>query len=476
MHCSRMHISQQVHRMPQVRFDKELIRKYDRPAPRYTSYPTAVHFHTGFDARKYEAVARALRSTRHARPLSLYVHIPFCTSPCFYCACTRIITRRREDSDEYLRYLYREIELQGALFGSERPVEQLHFGGGTPTFLTLKELEHLLQRLAAHFQLCSRDEREYSIEIDPRTVNPDTVRGLAALGFNRLSLGVQDFDPAVQQAINRVQSSGQTLELIGHARAAGFGSVSVDLIYGLPRQTPASFERTLQQVLTARPDRLSVYAYAHLPHMFKAQRRLPAAELPDAEGRLELLELTIATLTAAGYVYVGMDHFALPDDELVHALQQGSLQRNFQGYSTRAHYDLVGLGVSAIGKVGAAYAQNCKRLPAYYAALEAGRFPIERGIALTSEDELRRAVIGSLMCSGRIDFEHVATSFGIVFADHFAPELSRLHAFAADGLIELDARDIALTPAGWLLARNVAAVFDAYLAPEAGVPLHAKAI
>jgi len=296
----------------QIRFDADLIRRYDRSGPRYTSYPTAVQFTDRFGLNEYKAAALASNQDPIPRPLSLYVHIPFCSSPCFYCGCTKVITRNHEKAEAYLYRLHREIELQGQLYDRDREVEQLHFGGGTPTFLTSLEIDRLIEKLGSHFKLSSDPGREYSIELDPRTITSDTLRDLARVGFNRCSLGIQDFDPLVQEAVNRIQSVPDTLRLIREAREFGFGSVSVDLIYGLPKQTVEGFSKTLDTVLSAKPDRFAVYAYAHLPQMFKAQRQLNAADLPTPETRLALLGLTIEKLIAAGYVYIGMDHFALP--------------------------------------------------------------------------------------------------------------------------------------------------------------------
>jgi oxygen-independent coproporphyrinogen III oxidase len=458
-----------------VRFDPELVRRHDCFGPRYTSYPTAVQFHDGFGEREYRAAATA-SNAELGRPLSLYVHIPFCASPCFYCGCNKVVTRSSERADAYLERLYREIALQATLFDRGRPVEQLHFGGGTPTFLTHPQLQALVSALDRSFGLSSDPGREYSIEIDPRTVGRDTLALLRGLGFNRMSVGVQDCDPDVQRAVNRFQPAEETLQVIDDARALGFGSVSVDLIYGLPLQTLASFERTLDTVLTARPDRLAVYGYAHMPHLFKPQKRIKAEQLPSPETRLELLGLTITRLTDAGYVYIGMDHFALPGDELVRAQSDGHLQRNFQGYSTRAHCDLVGLGVSSISKIGRTYAQNAKTLPDYYATIESGRLPVQRGIELTDDDVLRREVIQTLMCHGHVDFTTIGQRFGIDFPAYFAPELERLQHFRNDGLVEFAADRIDATPAGRLLIRNVAMVFDAYLGAAPARPIFSKAI
>jgi oxygen-independent coproporphyrinogen III oxidase len=461
--------------MNAVLFDADLIRRCDCAGPRYTSYPTAVQFTTAFGEAAYREVALASNAPATARPLSLYVHVPFCASPCFYCGCNRIITRSRDRAQAYLARLNREIELQAALFDRSRSVGQLHFGGGTPTFLQTSELAALMEHLGRHFSMFDTAGREYSIEIDPRTVTADSVHELAAMGFNRMSLGVQDFDPNVQSAVNRIQPEAETLRVVDAARNAGVQSLSFDLIYGLPRQTLASFERTLAAVVKARPDRLAVYAYAHMPRMFKAQRRIKTEELPSPELRLQLLGLTVSMLTAAGYVYIGMDHFALPTDELVRAKRERSLQRNFQGYSTRAEHDLVGLGVSAIGKIGDTYSQNFKTLPEYYSALDSGRLPVQRGVRLTQDDLIRRAVIQELMCHELVDCAAIGQRFGIDFKRYFSTELERLQELQALGLTYVHNGCIGVTQAGRLLMRTVAMVFDAYLAPRAG-ELYSKVI
>jgi oxygen-independent coproporphyrinogen III oxidase len=440
-------------------FDTALVARYDRPGPRYTSYPTALEFSPGFASAD---LARALADSPRGS-LSLYLHVPFCASPCFYCGCNKVITRDVTRARAYVARLEREIEMRARLFPTPPRVEQLHFGGGTPTFLEDGEIGRLLERLAATFPFSPPGEREFSIEVDPRTVDGARLARLGRLGFDRLSLGVQDFDPAVQAAVNRVQSADATLALIGEARAAGFRSVSVDLIYGLPRQTRASFARTLEQIAAARPDRLAVYGYAHLPALFKPQRRIRAEELPAPADKLALLGLTVATLSAAGYVYIGMDHFALPTDELVRAQEAGSLQRNFQGYSTRAELDLLGLGVSAISNLGGAYAQNLKSLPAWSAAIDEGRSPSERGLRLSADDRLRRFVIQRLMCATRLDFAAVEAAHDIVFEEYFARELAALAPLVSDGLVLAAGRSLAITPVGRLLMRNVAMVFDRYL-------------
>jgi oxygen-independent coproporphyrinogen-3 oxidase len=464
--------------MPQQRteFDLDLIRKYDKSGPRYTSYPTAPQFHEGFGPEAYRAAAAASNAAEPARGLSLYAHIPFCDTLCFYCACNKIATKNRAKAATYLDYLFREIELQGALFDGDRPVDQLHWGGGTPTFLDIAQMRALMAKTGEHFRLRGDDTGEYGIEVDPRAAGADTIAALREMGFNRLSVGVQDFDPQVQQAVNRIQPAETTFAVLEAARANGFHSLSLDLMYGLPHQDEATFLATLDAVVAARPDRLAVFNYAHLPDLFPAQRRIDEAALPDPAEKLAILARTIERLTAAGYVYIGMDHFALPDDELAVAQRAGKLHRNFQGYSTHADCDLVALGVSAIGSVDATYSQNVRELDAYYAALDAGELPIFRGYALTAEDRLRRAVITRLMCDFALDFDRVAGRFGIDFRTHFADELADLEEMAADGLLTLDARGLTVTPRGRLLIRNIAMVFDAYLRAREGAQRYSKVI
>lgn len=445
----------------QIVFDPALIARYDTSGPRYTSYPTAVQFHERFTAADYGALARA--SNASGKPLSLYVHIPFCDTVCFYCACNKIITRNRRRAAPYLQRLFREIELQGALFDRARPVVQLHWGGGTPTFIADDEMRALMATTREHFTLLDGDRGEYSIEIDPREADAAKIGLLRQLGFNRLSMGVQDFDPDVQVAVNRIQPKAVTLAAISAARREGFRSVSVDLIYGLPRQTVASFERTLAQILELDPDRLSVFNYAHLPEMFKTQKQIDASALPSAAVKLEILKRVIARLTEAGYVYIGMDHFAKPDDELAVAQRAGTLYRNFQGYSTHANCDLVALGATSIGMVGDSYSQNVKTLDAYYRHLDAGELPLLRGVHLDADDRLRREVITRLLCHFTLDFATVGAAHAVDFASYFAPELERLAAMADDGLLVLDARGIRVQPAGRLLIRNICMVFDRYL-------------
>ncbi|MDR3415178.1 MAG: oxygen-independent coproporphyrinogen III oxidase [Nevskia sp.] len=441
----------------------DLIRSYDLNGPRYTSYPTALQFTPQFGLNDY--LEAAARSNAHGAdaPLSLYVHIPFCISPCFYCACTKIITSRNSMAEDYLKRLELEAELQGRLFSRTRVVEQLHFGGGTPTYLSIAQLQRLFDTLRRSFALSDGAGREFSIELDPRTIEPATLPQLAALGFNRASFGIQDFDPAVQEAVNRMQTYEQVADQVDAARRAGFNSLSFDLIYGLPKQNRDSFATTLERVISLRPDRISAYSYAHLPQRFKPQRQIRAKDLPDADTKLGLLELTIERLLDAGYVYIGMDHFALPGDELATALRAGTLQRNFQGYSTRGGLDLVGLGMSSIGRLGEVYSQNARTVGAYQAALDAGRLPVERGVRLSQDDCIRRDVIGALMCGGRLDYAVIEDRYELDFGSYFAAELRQMEQLERDGLVETDQRGLTVTDTGRYLLRVIAMPFDAYL-------------
>ncbi|MFY0989170.1 oxygen-independent coproporphyrinogen III oxidase [Halomonas sp. C05BenzN] len=449
-------------------FDRPLVEKYDRPGPRYTSYPTAPQFHAAFAEDDYRAAAERSNRAETPKPLSVYVHIPFCKSLCYYCACNKIITHNTERAAEYLEWLKQEIRVQGALFDESRRMTQLHLGGGTPTYLSNAQLGELMAALDEAFHFAPPAEREFSLEVDPRTVTPGQIHELHDLGFNRLSFGVQDFDEDVQQAVNRVQSEEQVVALVEAAREAGFQSVSVDLIYGLPLQTVASFDATLDKIIALRPDRIAAYSYAHLPELFKAQRLIRPEDMPPPERKLELLELTIRRLSEAGYVYIGMDHFALPDDELSLARENGTLQRNFQGYSTHADCDLIGLGITSIGKVGDTYSQNVKETAQYQHRLEAGRLPVFRGYRLSDDDRLRRDVINALMCHGRIDFAAIEAAHGIDFRDTFADALEALEEMAADGLLAIREGEIEVLPAGRLMMRNAAMAFDAYLSHGPG--------
>jgi len=442
-------------------FDIELIRRYDKSGPRYTSYPTAVQFHEGFAEADYRAVAA--RSNQQGGPLSLYFHIPFCDTLCFYCACNKIATRNRKHAVPYLESLFKEIEMQGALFDKSRKVDQLHWGGGTPTFISHEQMGALMAKTREQFNLHDDDSGEYSIEIDPREVKNDTIKLLRELGFNRMSLGVQDFDPKVQKAVNRIQTEAQTFAVLDQAKAEGFKSVSVDLIYGLPFQSLEGFAKTVDKVIAAGPDRLSVFNYAHLPEMFKPQRRIIEADLPSATEKLDILQMTNERLKQAGYVYIGMDHFARPDDELAVAQREGSLYRNFQGYSTHAECDLVAMGVTSIGMVGNTYSQNVKTTEEYYELIEAGRLPVYRGVELDGDDVLRREVITKLICQFELDMVAIAQQFNIDFADYFKQEMEEVRQIERDGLLAIDGDRICVLPAGRLLIRNVCMVFDKYL-------------
>ncbi len=452
----------------QIVFDPALIARYDKSGPRYTSYPTAVQFHAGFGEVQYRVQTARTNAETPPRPLSLYFHIPFCDTVCYYCACNKIITRNRKRAAPYLARLHKEIALQGALFDKSRRVDQLHWGGGTPTFLSHDEMRELMRVTRAHFRLRDDDRGEYGIEVDPREVEPGALALLRDLGFNRLSLGVQDFDPRVQKAVNRIQGEGETFAVLAEARSLGFRSINMDLIYGLPHQTVESFARTLDKVIAVVPDRLSVFNYAHLPELFKTQRQIDAAALPSPQAKLAILQHTIERLTAAGYVYIGMDHFARPDDELAVAQRNGTLYRNFQGYSTHADCDLVGLGITAIGMVGTSYSQNLKTLDAYQAALDAERLPILRGIELSADDLLRRDVITRLICHFRLDLAAIEARHGIRFRDYFATEIAELGTLQQDGLLVVGENLIEVLPAGKLLIRNICMVFDRYLREKQG--------
>ncbi len=440
----------------------ELLRRFDVPGPRYTSYPTADRFVEAFGADDYIQALKQRRSgIAMAMPLSLYVHIPFCESLCYYCACNKIITKHHSRAEEYLRYLSREIDLHTAHVGVGQSVSQLHLGGGSPTFLSDPELRELMAMLRRSFTLAPGGE--YSIEIDPRTVDAGRLETLAELGFNRLSFGVQDFDPAVQKAVHRIQPAEQVFSLMASARRLGFESVNVDLIYGLPMQTPESFDRTLAQVVELKPDRIALYAYAHLPERFKPQRRIITVELPNAASKVSMLSRSLSAFLDAGYVYVGMDHFALPDDALAIAKRQGRLHRNFQGYSTQPDCDLIALGVSSIGRVGATYSQNAKTLAEYYDLLDQGRLPVVRGLAVSRDDLVRRAVIMALMCQGQVQFESIDLAYLVDFKTYFAKEIEALGSLASQGLVELNDAGIQVTADGWFFVRAIAMVFDRYL-------------
>lgn len=444
-------------------FDPELLRRYDTPGPRYTSYPTAPQFSPGFDESDLRAMAATSNGDPIPRPLSLYLHIPFCTSPCFYCGCNRIITRDTARGAAYLTRLYREVAMASALFDRDRDVEQVHFGGGTPNFLTPAQIAEVMDVLRRHFSFAAPTRLDCSIELDPRFITPDDVGALAAAGFNRASLGVQDFDPDVQRAVNRIQSVEQTLAIIDACRTHGLQSVNVDLIYGLPKQSLAGFSRTLDITLEARPDRLAIYSYAHLPSMFRPQQRINAEDLPSPEVKLGLLQCAIDKLGEAGYVYIGMDHFALPGDSLAQAQQRGDLHRNFMGYTTHAESDLVGLGVSAISHIGPSFSQNPRDLGSWEQAIDQGRLPVWRGMRLEEDDVIRADVIQQLMCHGTLDYRDLGRRHVIEFTTYFAEALQRLRPLQDDGLVELRPDGLQATSRGRMLLRIIAMCFDRYL-------------
>lgn len=450
-----------------LELDHGLIERFGGRGPRYTSYPTADRFTPGFDPALYTQ-ALLERAGRRNAPLGLYLHIPFCRSICYYCGCNKIGTKHQGKSAEYIEALAREVELVTLLTGRGQRISHLHFGGGTPTFMLDEEFARVFDTIGKHFEFAP--DGEYSIEIDPRTVTPGRLLTLRALGLNRVSLGIQDFDPVVQRAVNRVQSYEDTRALIDAARDAGFHSINVDLIYGLPKQTVEGFERTLSLTVDAAPDRVALYHYAHLPQLFKPQRRIHEEDLPSAETRSRLFDMAVAKFRAAGYVYLGLDHFARVDDELAVAQREGRLHRNFQGYCSHDAGDLIALGVSSISSVGSVYAQNEKSLSAYYARIAQGELPIIRGLNLGFDDFLRRDVIQSLMCSFRIWWPEIEARHGIVAGQYFADAIAELAPMHEAGAIRIHERGIDVLPRGRLLVRAVAMAFDRYLkhAPAAG--------
>ena len=449
--------------LPDIEFSEELIRRFDKLGPRYTSYPTADKFHAGFTEASYiEYLAQRNNPANSNPPLSIYVHLPFCESLCYFCGCNKIVTKDRVRTTEYLRYLAKEMALVARHIGPDRRTPQLHFGGGTPTFLTPDELGELMAMLRGHFNFLP--DAELGIEIDPRTVNDDTMAMLAGLGFNRTSFGVQDFDPAVQLSVNRIQPYEMVEKAVSASRKSGFESINADLIYGLPKQSRESFNRTLDRVIELAPERIALYNYAHLPSRFKAQRLIVEAELPSAEERLQIFLMSVHRLLDAGYIYIGLDHFAKPDDELNLARLDKTLHRNFQGYTTRADCDLIGFGVSAIGKVGHSYSQSVRTLKAYYEHLDIDRLPVEKGYSLTPDDVLRRQVIMELMCSGPVNFAAINQAHGIDFKHYFSDELALLKQYEEAGLIVVDEHSISVTPKGRMFVRASGMVFDKHLA------------
>jgi len=442
-------------------FNLDLIHKYDKAGPRYTSYPTAPMFHAGIGPDDY--VASLKRAARKDAPISLYMHVPFCDTVCYYCGCNKVVTKQRERATPYVEHLLKEIDLLADVIGNHRTVSQLHWGGGTPTFLNEEQIRSLMSRLHNRFHFASDADGEYGIEIDPRECDGDTVHILRDVGFNRMSMGVQDFEPAVQKAVNRIQSKEETLSVLEQARSHGFQSINIDLMYGLPLQTVETFNRTLDTIIDFSPDRIALFNYAHLPKMFMPQRRIHEADLPSPSEKLNILELSIGRLLAAGYVFIGMDHFAKPDDELTIAQREGKLYRNFQGYSTHADAEMLGLGITSIGYVDGAFHQNVKMLDEYYEIVDSGTFPVFRGYQLSDEDHLRRHVIMRLMCDFALDFRTVEEKFNINFRNHFAVELEELADMGADGLLEPRETGLTVRPAGRLLIRNISMVFDEYL-------------
>ncbi|MDH5516411.1 MAG: oxygen-independent coproporphyrinogen III oxidase [Gammaproteobacteria bacterium] len=447
--------------MKTLHLSKEQFDRYNTSGPRYTSYPTAIEFHERFTQTDYEAAAERSNQENN-KPLSLYYHIPFCDTICFYCACNKIATKDRSKAETYLKALFKEIEIQAALYDAGRTVDQLHLGGGTPTFISLEQMQSLFTKTAQHFNLRNDDKGEYSIEIDPRECSPEMVAGLRKIGFNRLSLGVQDFDTKVQKAVNRLQPEQLTYQTIDAARANGFHSVSVDLIYGLPLQSVDSFATTLDKIIETSVDRISLFNYAHLPHVFKPQRRINEDQLPAAEDKLIIFNQSIQQLTDAGYVYIGMDHFAKASDPMTDAQKNGELHRNFQGYSTHAQCDMVAMGVSSISEVNNVYSQNTKVLEEYYAAIDDNRLPIEKGITLSNDDMLRKHIIEQLMCNFSLDYSQIEKRYQLNFKDYFSDELLALQTMHDDELLVLNNKGLTVNMLGRLLIRNICMIFDAY--------------
>jgi len=460
--------------MTELIFDTRLIEKYDVAGPRYTSYPTAVQFTSEFNEADYRE--QAAQSNQSARDLSLYFHLPFCDTICYYCACNKVVTKDRNKAIPYLEMLHKEIAMQGELFDTSRKVNQLHWGGGTPTFISHQQMADLMQVTRQHFNLHDDDSGEYSIEIDPREVSRESIKLLRDIGFNRMSLGVQDFDPAVQKAVNRIQSEEQTLSALNSARDFGFKSISTDLIYGLPLQTEKSFAVTLQRIIDISPDRISLFNYAHMPTLFKPQRRINENEMPCAKTKLAILKQSTEQLINAGYVYIGMDHFAKPEDELSIAQQQGKLYRNFQGYATHADCDLVGMGITAIGTINNSFAQNVKTLDEYQTHISAGNLAIYRGVKIDDDDLLRRAVIMQLICHFNLNFSQIESKYNIDFKTYFADEIKRLMLMCDDELIKMNNQSIDVLAKGRLLIRNVCMVFDRHLQNSQNNTRFSKAI
>jgi len=446
--------------MDQPKFNIELIQKYNISGPRYTSYPTALQF-SDFSAQDYQDAIDS--SNRKDRDLSLYFHLPFCDTICYYCACNKIVTKDKRRAIPYLEHLHKEINMQADMFGQDRFVSQLHWGGGTPTYINDEQMIDLYKHISQSFNLRTDDKGEFSLEIDPRTVSLDRISLLRSLGFNRLSMGIQDFDGRVQKAVNRLQSEQQTFETIEKARQEGFHSISVDLIYGLPHQSVETFTVTLDKIVSMDPDRISIYNYAHLPQRFKTQKQINEEDLPLPEEKLKILELCIEKLTSAGYVYIGMDHFAKPADELAQALENGTLQRNFQGYSTQADCDMVAMGITAISQIGTSYSQNYRTPDEYYNSIDADRLPVYLGLHINQDDLIRKKVIMSLICQFRLNMQSISAEFGISFSDYFATEIVDVQPMIDDGLLTKTDNLLIVTNEGRLLIRNICMVFDGHM-------------
>ena len=440
-------------------FNADLIRRYNKNGPRYTSYPTADQFR---ESDWVEAYCDSLTRT-DVRALSLYLHVPFCPKICFYCACNKINTANLKRADSYVKRLVHEMALHSQFIDHPHVVEQFHFGGGTPTFLNDDQFSRVFEALHDYFNLADDNDRDFSIEIDPRDLAPKRIDHLASLGINRISIGVQDFDPAVQLAVNRIQSVAETRDIMNAARDNDIRSINIDLINGLPKQTVTGFSQTLEQVIELSPDRLSLYSYAHLPERFKTQRQIDPNDIPSADKKLELLGTAVDMLTDAGYLYVGMDHFAKPDDSLIRARQEGTLHRNFQGYTTHGHCELIGLGVSSIGNVGSIYVQNEKTLHEYYQAIDSNRLAIARGFEMNRDDEIIGDVIQDLVCRFSTNFAEFGARTGLVFEDYFKDRWPELRKLEDDGLLQIDSDKITVTEPGRYLVRVICMVFDAYL-------------
>lgn len=439
-------------------FNEELIKKYDKPGPRYTSYPPATEFHEGVTHQDYKA--KLLESNQSKRPLSLYLHIPFCESACWFCGCNVIISHRKDVTRRYLDYLYKEMEMLSQFLDTSRPVVQLHWGGGTPNFLNNHEIKELFGKIREFFNI--DEQAEISAEIDPRYLSEGQLETLREVGFNRISMGLQDTDPQVQTAINRVQPYELMQRVMKELRDLGFKSINIDLVYGLPYQTPEKFKNTIQKTIELDPDRVAVFNFAYVPWLKPLQRKIDPSTLPPPKDKLAILELTIDLFQRAGYVFIGMDHFAKPDDELAIAQREDRLWRNFQGYTTKKGVDLIGIGATSIGMLHDAYFQNYKTIREYYLAIDEGRLPTMRGFILSQEDLLRREVIMDIMCNFYCSFDKIERLFGISFEEHFERELEELRDMEKDGLLSIEDRAIRVLPEGRLLVRNIAMVFDQY--------------